>query len=137
VVHLNLATGAAEFAGVGQKSLDKFGPAVAPDAGRSVVEDCRGGVPRQRDAAPLRYQWRSAALAVHRDRKATAWTVLGGQHGTVTTVDLRDPDPVFPGQGLGQRPFHDALQPAEPMAVERQLVVLRDTQGNVKVGLCW
>jgi hypothetical protein len=53
--------------------------------------------------------------------------VLGGQDGPVTAVDLRNPDPVFPGQGLGQRPFHDILQPAEPVTVERQLVVLRDT----------
>ena len=37
-----------------------------------------------------------------------------------------DGDPVLPGQRLGQRPFHDVLQPAEPVPVERQLVVLRD-----------
>jgi hypothetical protein len=64
---------------------------------------------------------------VHRDLKATAGTMLGGQHGTVATVDLRDPDSVFPGQGLGQRSLHDVFQPAELMTVERQLVILRDT----------
>jgi hypothetical protein len=53
--------------------------------------------------------------------------VLGVQHGTVALVDLCDSDPVLPGQGLGQRSLHDVLQPAEPMTVERQLVVLRDT----------
>lgn len=29
-------------------------------------------------------------------------------------------------QCLGQRPFHDVLELSEPVAVERQLVVLRD-----------
>jgi hypothetical protein len=50
--------------------------------------------------------------------------VLGGQHGTVTAVDLRASDPAFAGQRLGQRSLHDVLQPPEPMTVERQLVVL-------------
>ena len=54
----------------------------------------------QGDAAPLRYQRRSSIIAVHRDPKATAGTVLGVQHGTVAPVDLSDPDPVLPGQGL-------------------------------------
>src|SRR5215207_557808 len=67
VVHLDLVAGAAEFAGVGQKPLHEFRPAVAPDAGRVVVEDCRGGVPRQRDASPLRYQWCSPAITFHGD----------------------------------------------------------------------
>ena len=53
--------------------------------------------------------------------------MLGGQHGTVAAVDLGDADPVFTGQRLGQRSLHDVLQPPEPMAVERQLVVLRHT----------
>jgi len=52
--------------------------------------------------------------------------VLGVQNGTETVVDLRHGDPVLPGQCLGQRPFHDVLQLPEPVAVERQLVVLRD-----------
>jgi len=64
---------------------------------------------------------------VHGDLKATARAVLGGQDGTVTAVDLRHPDPVLAGQGLGQRPFHDVLQLSEPVTVERQPVVLRDT----------
>jgi hypothetical protein len=64
---------------------------------------------------------------VHGDLQATAWAVLGGQHGTVAAVGLRGPDLVLAGQGLGQRPFHDGLQLAELMAVERQPVVRRDT----------
>jgi hypothetical protein len=58
--------------------------------------------------------------------QATTWTVLGVEDGTVAAVDLRDADPVLAGQGLGQRPLHDVLQPAESMTVERQPVVLRD-----------
>jgi hypothetical protein len=34
--------------------------------------------------------------------------------------------PVLAGQGLDQGPFHDVLQPAEPVPVERQPVVFRD-----------
>jgi hypothetical protein len=56
---------------------------------------------------------------MHRDLQATTRTVLGGQHATVAAIDLRGPDPVFAGQGLGQRSLHDVLQPAEPMTVER------------------
>jgi len=67
----------------------------------------------------LRYQRGPSAVAVHGDLKATPWTVLGVEYGTVAAVDLGGPDPVFAGQGFGQRPFHDVLQPPEPMAVER------------------
>ena len=73
------------------------------------------------------YQRGASAVAVHGDLQATAWTVLGVEHGTVAAVDLGDSDPVLAGQGLGQRPFHDVLQLAEPVTVERQPVVLRDT----------
>jgi len=52
--------------------------------------------------------------------------MLGAEHGTVAAVDLGGPDPVLAGQGLDQRPLHDVLQQAEPVTVERQLVVLRD-----------
>ena len=53
--------------------------------------------------------------------------MLGAEYGTVAAVDLRNRDPVLAGQGLGQRPFHDLLQLSEPVTVERQPVVLRDT----------
>jgi hypothetical protein len=53
--------------------------------------------------------------------------VLGVDYGTVAAVDLWDRDPVLAGQGLGQRPFHDVLQMSEPVTVERQPIVLRDT----------
>jgi hypothetical protein len=81
----------------------------------------RGAVSRAKEMPPLRDQ-RRFPVPVHRDLKAPAGSVPGVEDGTVAAVDRRDADPVLAGQRLGQRPFHDVLQPSEPVAVERQPV---------------
>jgi hypothetical protein len=45
----------------------------------------------------MRYQRQPSAIAVHGDLKATAQNVLGVEDGTVSAVDLRNPDPVLAG----------------------------------------
>ena len=84
------------------------------------------GTTGQRHPAPPRYQWLLASprsTVTCRPRRGPCSVC---QHGTVAPVDLTDADAVLGRQRLGQRPFHDVLEPAEPVAVERQLVVLHD-----------
>src|SRR5699024_4417729 len=47
--------------------------------------------------------------------------------GPVAPVDLGDAEAILPRQRLGQRAFHDILQPSETMEVECQLVVTSDS----------
>lgn len=81
VMHFDLVSRSAEFAGIGQEPLDQFRQVTVPDAWRVVVEGPWCDVARQADAAPFGHQWRSSALAVDDDAKTASPTMLGIEHG--------------------------------------------------------
>lgn len=55
-----------------------------------------------------------------------AGALAGLQYGPVAPVDLGDTDAILPRQCLGQRAFHDVLQPSETVEVESERVQTGD-----------
>jgi hypothetical protein len=87
-MHLDVLLRAAQLAGLRQEASFEFRPGPT-DAQGPVIEDylC---VPRQCDAAPPRYQRASPFVALDRDLKPNAWTLVGLKRSAIAAIDPGD-----------------------------------------------
>ena len=121
MVHLDGLVRTAQFAGVGEESIQQLTPR-APDAWGLVVEEsCHP--PLERNASPAGYQRPSSFPALHRDLEGLVGPPVDLVRGVIAPVHLGDAGPEFSGQRLDQGLLHDPLQPAEAVKIEGQTVV--------------
>ena len=128
MVHLDGLMRTAQFAGVGEESIQQLTPRT-PDAWGLIVEESRHP-PLERNASPASYQWPFAFPAIHRDLEDLVGPPIDLVSGAVAPVHLGDAGSEFPGQRLGQGLLHDPLQPAEAVKIEGQTVVFDGPVGR-------
>ena len=127
VMSFDLRLRPAQFASARQESVDEFGRALPPNVWEIILEDSSHGPSScQRDPAPAGDQWPLPSTSFDRDLQDPSGTCGGLPDSPVTGPDLVDADLGLVSQRLGQGPFHDIPEQAEPVSVVGQLVVLRD-----------
>ena len=122
MVHLDRFVRTAQFAGVGEETIQQLTPRT-PDA-RGLIVKGRRHPPLERDASPAGYQRPSSFPALHRDLKDLVGLPVDLVSGTVAPVHPGHAGSELLGQRLGQGLLHDPFQSVETVQVERQAVVL-------------
>ena len=100
MMHLDRFVRTAQFAGVGEETIQQLTPCT-PDARGLIVKDCCH-LPLERDASPAGYQRPSSFPALHRDLEGLVGPPVDLVHGAIAPIHLGDAGSELLGQRLGQ-----------------------------------